>query len=175
MKKGLLFILVGLACGMLMTSCGPQKWVHKEDPTFSFNIPINTAADKKRADSEVVRLGGTENAYRLPTYAASVFDKPAGLTLENSGQFAIDDFQKVYPDASRFTILEQKNVKLSDGSDAKAVKFKWRWTDMVTTLKTASVVAIKGDKVIHLSGTTIFAGGTPMDELMANVMTLQLQ
>jgi len=175
MKKGLLFIFIILGCMLFLTSCGPMKYVHKEDPTFSFDIPNDTAPDKKRADSEVVRLGGTTNAYKLPTYAASVFDKPSGLTLAGCGQFAIDDFQKAYPAASRFSILEQKTVKLNDGSDAQAIQFKWKWTDMVTLLKTASVVAIKGDKVIHFSATTIFAGGTPMEQLMKDVMTLQLQ
>ncbi len=175
MEKRLLFILLGIVSIALITSCAPQKYVHKEDPTFSFDIPNNTASDTKRFDSEVVRLGGTTNPYKLPAYVVSVFDKPDGFTLSDAGQFAADDFQKSYPAASRFSVLEQKTVKLNDGSDAQAIKLKWKWTDMTTVLKTASVVAVKGNKVIHYSATTIYAGGTSMEELMTNVMTLQLK
>jgi len=175
MKKGILLTLVVLICAVLLASCGPMRWTYSGDPTFSFQVPPESDFDKTRFPTEVVRYGGTTNAYRLPTFAASVFDKPAGFTLADAGQFAIDDFQKSYPSASRFKILEQKAVTLDDGSPAEAIKMKWKWTDQVTILKTASVVAIKGDKVIHFNGTTIYAGGTSMDDLMKTALTLQLK
>lgn len=175
MKKKSLIILVALACITLLASCGPMRWAHNADPTFSFTVPPSSDFDTKRTPNEVVRYGGTTNPYRLPTYYAAVFDKPAGFTLADGGKFVVNDYQKSYPDASRFKILEQKTVTLDDGSPAQAVKLKWKWTDRTTVLKSASVVAIKGDKVIHFSGTTIYAGGTSMEELMQTVLSLQLK
>lgn len=175
MNKRLIVVLVILTCCAFIASCGPMKWTHTGDPTFSFSIPNNSAPDKRRFDTEVVRYGSTLNSYRLPTYAASVFPKPEGFTLSDAGEFVINDFQTSYPDASRFKILEQKSVTLDDGSEATAIELKWKWVDRTNVLKTASVVAVKDDKVIHFSGTTIYAGGTSMEELMKNVMTLQLQ
>jgi len=152
-----------------------MRWTYSGDPKFSFEVPPSSDFDTKRTPNEVVRYGGTTNAYRLPTYYASVFDKPAGFKLSEGGQFAVDDYQKNYPSASRFSIIEQKAVTLGDGSPAQAIKLKWKWTDQVTVLKSASVVAVQGDKVVHFSGTTIYAGGTSMEELMKTVMSLQLK
>lgn len=175
MKKRILLTLVVLTCIALLASCGPMRWTYSGDPKFSFEVPPSSDFDTKRTPTEVVRYGGTTNAYRLPTYYAAVFDKPAGFTLADGGQFAVDDYQKSYPAASRFKILEQKTITLGDGSPAQVVQLKWKWTDQVTVLKSASIVALKGDKVVHFSGTTIFAGGTSMEDLMKTVTSLQLQ
>ena len=175
MNKKILFTVVAITCVALLASCGPMRWVNSGDPKFSFIVPPNSDFDTKRTPTEVVRYGGTGNAYRLPTFYAAVFDKPAGFTLADGGQFAIDDYQKAYPDASRFKIIKQETVTLDDGSPAQAIQLKWKWTDRVTILKTASVVAVKGNKVIHFSGTTIYAGGTSMEDLMKTALSLQLK
>lgn len=173
MKKGLFFLLVALACGVFITSCAP-KYVHTEDPTFMFNYPKAYEPDQLRFKEEVARFSA-KTQYKIPTYVAQVLDKPKGLSLKDTGKFVVKNTQKQYPGTSRFEILEEKPVKLSDGSDAQAIKFKWKWMDRVSTLKTAGVIAFKGDKVIYLSGTDLFTSDVSLDDLLNQCMTLSLK
>ncbi len=173
MKKGLLFVFIILGCMTLVMSCGPQKYIHK-DPAFSFDIVSSYTNEKKDHAAEVARYAAPTQ-YKIPVYAAAVLDKPEGLALADSSEVVIDVLQKAYPAASRFTVLKQNTVKLSDGTDAQAMELKWKWQDGVNTLKSVFVVAFSGNKLIYLSGTDLFASATSMDELMKQCMTLTLK
>jgi len=171
MKKGLMFCLVLLAGIALITSCAPSKYVHN-DPAFSYEYPAGYKPDKLQGKSEVARFGNPDNQYRLPTYVASVTQKPKGLKLEDAPNAVVQTMKTAYPNASRFKILEKKKVKLSDGSDAMTMKLKWKFS-AAAFLQTSSVMAFKGDKMITISGTTVF-GYTSLDEMMKHCLTLNL-
>lgn len=172
MKKGFLLIGICLASFALIISCAPSKYVHN-DPAFSYEYPSGYKADKSQGKNEVARFSNPENAYKLPTYVASVADKPKAAKLEDLPQTVIKSMQSDYPQSSRYKILEQKKVTLSDGSEAMTMKLKWRF-NAAAYLQTATVIALKGDKMITISGTTVF-GYTPLEEMMKHCMTLRLQ
>lgn len=171
MKKGLLIFLIALTGFAFVTSCAAPKYVH-QDPAFSYQYPSGYKADATRGKNEVSRFSNFDNQYKLPTYTAFVMDKPSGVKLEDLPEITINNMKKDYPQASRFRILEKEKVKLSDGSDAMAMKFKWKFS-AAAFLQTSTVMAIKGDKVITISGSTIF-GYTPLEEMMKHCMTLSL-
>ncbi|MCJ7772043.1 MAG: hypothetical protein MUP22_02800 [Desulfobacterales bacterium] len=171
MKKVFLFISICLVSLTLITSCAPSKYVHN-DPVFSYEYPSGYKADKVQGKNEVARFSNPDNAYKLPTYVASVAEKPKGAKLEDLPDAVIKSMQKDYPQASRFKILESERVKLSDGSEAMTMKLKWKFS-AAAYLQTASVMALKGDKMITISGTTVF-GYTPLEEMMKHCLTLSL-
>jgi len=173
MKRSLLFItIVALGSVLLLTSCGPMKYKNS-DPAFSFDLVPGYNSMKKDHDAEVARYAAPTQ-YNIPVYAAAVMPKPS-TPLSGSYQVIIDTLKRVYPGSDRFQVVQKKAVKLADGSDAYAFRFKWKWVDRVNTLKSVFVVAYKGDKLIYLSGTDLFAGSASYDVLEKNCMTLQLQ
>jgi hypothetical protein len=172
MKKTLLFIMAGLACGAFLASCAAPKYVHK-DPAFSYEYPWGYKEDKLMGKDEVARFAN-QNQYKIPVYTAEVKDREKGLKLADVPKMYLEELPKTYPGSARFKIFEQKLVKLSDGSDAVAVKLKWRYIDKVTYLQSAGVMTYQGDKMIAILGTTIFGGPTTLDKLLEQCMTLTL-
>jgi len=173
MKKGLMLVFVIVGYFILLMSCAPQKYLHK-DPAFSFELVPGYTQEKPVGDKEVARFAAP-NTYKIPVYAAAVLDKPGGLKLSESPEVIVPLLEKTNPGASRFQVISQKAVKLGDGSDAQVIHLKWKWVDTVTLLKSVFVVAFKENKLIYLSGTTIFAGGLSYEELEKVCMTLQLK
>ena len=171
MKKCLMFVFVFFGCLIILTSCAPQKYVHN-DPTFSFDLVPGYTREKPVGDKEVVRFAAP-NQYKIPVYAAAVLDKPDGLKLSESSEVITTLLEKTNPGSSRFQVISQKAAKLGDGSDAQVIHLKWKWVDTVTLLKSVFVVTYKENKLIYLSGTTIFAGGASYDDLEKVCMTLQ--
>ncbi|MCJ7774369.1 MAG: hypothetical protein MUP22_14700 [Desulfobacterales bacterium] len=172
MKKALLFIMIGLVCGVFLTSCGSPKYVHK-DPVFSYEYPMGYKQEPLAGGAEVARFAN-QNQYKIPVYTASVVDKVAGVKLSDVTEGVIATMEKDNPGSSRYKVIAQNLVKLSDGSDALAWTLKWRWIDGVTYLQTALVCAYQGDKLITIAGTTMFGGDTPLDKLLEQCMTLTL-
>jgi hypothetical protein len=172
MKKALLLILMVLTPGAFLTSCGAPKFVHK-NPAFSYEYPWGYKAEPLKGKYEVARYAN-QNQYKIPVYTAEVKNREEGIQLTDVPESYLNELKKTYPGASRFKIIEIKSVKLSDGSDAVAVKLKWRWTDRVTYLQSAGVMAYQGDKLIAILGTTLFGGPTTMDKLLEQCMTLKL-
>lgn len=173
MKKGFLFVFILLGCILLVSSCGPMRYTHS-DPAFSFEVVPGYLNSKTDHSAEVVRFAA-QTPYKIPVYAAAVMDKPAGVGLPGTSQVIVDLLEKVYPGSSRFQIVSEKTVTLSDGSLAQSIRLKWKWIDRVSTLKSVFVVAFKGDKLIYLSGTDLYASKASYDVLEKNCMTLQLQ
>jgi len=171
MKKALLVIMVSLVCGVFLASCGAPKFVNKS-PAFSFEYPSGYKAEPLQGKTEVARIAN-QNQYKIPVYTATVSDKAAGAKLEDMAQGWVDTVQQNTPKADRFKVLEQNLVKLSDGTDAVAFKIKWRWIDRVTYLQSSAVSAFQGDKVINITGTTVFGGDTSMDKMLEQCMTLK--
>ncbi|MCJ7772222.1 MAG: hypothetical protein MUP22_03695 [Desulfobacterales bacterium] len=172
MKKYILFFCICITCFAFIISCGPLKYFHK-DPAFSYEYPTGYKADPLQAKTEVARFSNT-NPYKVPAYVASVSDKQKGVKLEDLPNTAVKNIQSNFPGASNFEILDKKLDKLSDGTDVMTVRLKWRWSDNMTNLETAMVMAFKGDKWITINGTTI-VGITTLDEMMKYCMTLNLQ
>ena len=172
MKKALLVVMVGLVCGAFLTSCVAPKYSHK-DPVFSYEYPSGYKAEPLAGGAEVARFAN-QNQYKIPVYTASVADKVAGVKLSDVIEGVIATMEKANPGSSRYKVIAQNLVKLSDGSDALAWTLKWRWIDGVTYLQTALVNAYQGDKLITIAGTTIFGGPTSLDTLLQQCMTLKL-
>jgi hypothetical protein len=172
MKKTLLLILTGLTFGAFLTSCGAPKFIYK-DPAFSYEYPWGYKAEPLKGKNEVARYAN-QNQYKIPVYTAEVKNREKSIKLADVPEAYLTELKKTYPGASRFKIIEIKPVKLSDGSDAVAVKLKWRWTDRVTYLQSAGVMAYQGDKLIAILGTTLFGGSTTLNKLLEQCMTLRL-
>lgn len=173
MKKDFLFVFILLGCLLLLSSCGSVRYTHN-NPSFSFEIVPGYLKDKPAHSAEVARYAA-QTPYKIPVYAAAVMDRPAGAGLPGTAQIIIDLLERVFPGSSRFQVISEKIVTLSDGSLAQSIRLKWKWTDRVNTLKSVFVIAFKDDKLIYLGGTDLYASKTSYDELEKNCMTLQLQ
>lgn len=173
MKKSVMLIVVSLMCSALIMSCGPSMYVHK-NPAFSYEFPAGYKPTKLEGKKEVSRFGNPANKYNLPVYVASVYDKPKGLKLEAAPDELINGIKKTYPKALRFKMIEKKRVKLSDGSNAMTMTFKWKHDPSAPVyLQTSAVMSFKEDKMITITGSTLF-GYTPLDVMMKHCLTLNL-
>lgn len=173
MKKSSIVIVVSLICFALIMSCGPSIYVHK-DPAFSYEFPAGYKPTKMEGKNEVSRFGNPANQYHLPVYVASVYDKPKVLNVEAAPDELIKGIKKTYPKALRFKIIEKKQVKLNDGSKAMTMKLKWKHDPSAPMyLQTSAVMSFKGDKMITITGSTLF-GYTPLEEMMKHCLTLNL-
>lgn len=172
MKKTVLFIMVVLVCGTLFASCAAPKYVHK-DPAFSYEYPMGYGPEKLLGKNEVAHFAD-QNQYKVPRYQADVTNREKGVALADAAvAYYVKEIPNTYPGADRVSMLKKKSVKLSDGSDAVALHFKWRYTDKVTYIQSAAVAAYKDDKMIAILGSTVF-GYTPLEDLEKQCMTLTL-
>ena len=173
MKNKFLCIGIVLVCIVFFTSCGSPKYVHK-DPVFSYEYPLGYKAEPLQGTSEVARFAN-QSQYKIPVYVATVADREKGVKLGDVPKSYVAAMKKDLQGSARYKILEQKVVKLSDGSDAVAWKLKWRWVDGISMLQSAAVNAYQGGKLITVMGTTAYGGDVSMDKLLEQCMTLQLQ
>jgi len=114
----------------------------------------------------------------VPFFMAYVKDKPKDAKLEDLPELLVARLKETQVSIS---ILKQIKIKLSDGTDAMSTTFKWRLEDRpMPDLHTASVMAIKGDIIISVSGTSSTLNGynkdryMSLDEMMKYCMTLKL-
>jgi hypothetical protein len=82
--------------------------------------------------------------------------------------------EETIPGTSNFNIINEKSVKLSDGSEAILFSFSWVWVDGETVMETVMISAYKGNKQITISGTTIEGLDISLKKISKYCMTLSL-
>lgn len=169
-----LVLMSGLA---LLSSCStlpkpkPGLYVNK-DFSFSVGYPEKWQYQKFLGSAEVLRVANPSQ-WKLPVLVVTIVDKPKGAQLKDAAKAWIDAAKKAFPGSKRFKVLSQEMIKLGDGTPAAAFTLKWTWTDGVTKLQTASVIAYVKDKSVSASATTVLGGDTTPDKLLAMCRTLR--
>jgi len=113
------------------------------------------------------------NEWKVPVLVVTIVDKPKGAQLKDAAKGWIDATKKAFPGSKRFKVLSQEMIMLADGTPAAAFTLKWNWTDGVTKLQSASVIAYVKDKSVSASATTVLGGDTTPDKLLAMCRTLR--
>lgn len=174
MKKLLMATIIGLVCLMCLSAGGrgeSPRYEHK-DPAFTFEYPSGYKAEPFQAATEVARLAA-DNVYKVPVLVAHVTGKEKNFNPADIPQNFAARMKKTTPGVSGFELLEQKDVKLTNGNNAWLVRMKWKWIDGITSIDTVLITALKEDKVITLTGTA-FTDQNLMDEILKWCMTLNL-
>jgi len=176
-SRRLLVALVLMSGLALVSSCStlpkpkPGLYVNK-DFCFSVDYPEKWQDQKFLAPVEVLRVANPTE-YKLPVLVVTIVDKPKGAQLKDAAKGWIEGVKKSFPGSKRFKVLSQEMIKLADGTPAAAFTLKWNWSDGVTKLQTASVVAFVKDKSVSASATTVLGGDTRPDKLLEMCRTLR--
>jgi hypothetical protein len=163
-------VLLVLASFVLLQACAsapklpdakPGLYVN-EEYRFSVAYPENWQAEPLQGD-EVMRAANP-NEWKIPVITAAVNDKEGD---ELDIQQYLDAVKELNPGSKRFKALSQKDLKLNDGTAAKAFTYKWNWADGVTKLQSGALLTIKGDKTFSCTATaTTFLGGDTTPEML---------
>jgi len=124
MKKGLMLVLIALACCALLTSCAglkvaPAKFVHN-DPAFSIEYPGEWTKGS-RPESLLYAYTG---AYKLPGIAVN--KNAASLGTTDDAAKGLCESLKKDSEAQSCKILYAKRITLSDGTPANEVSVEWK-------------------------------------------------
>jgi len=177
MSRGLWVVLIVLLCVALLAACAtlpkakPGFYVNK-DLRFSVNYPEKWQNQKFLAKDEILRVA-TPNEWKIPVLVVVIIDKSKGAQLKDAPKGWIAGAKRDFPGTKRFKVLSQETIKLEDGTPAAAFTLKWTWTDGMTKLQSASVVAYKKNKVVTATTTTVLGGETTPDKLLAICKTLR--
>jgi len=175
MKRTVLACSTSLLFLSSIISCANLTYVH-DDPFFSFEYPGGFYSKVPWGKNNVARL--VWKTAQVPVFMAYVRDKPENAKLEDLTGLFIQGMEETEVSLS---LIEEKKVKLSDGTDAIAAQFKWKLKNIkMPFLYSACVMTIKENKVISVTGTSSKLGGyqadryMSMDEMMKYCMTLKL-
>ena len=113
-----------------------------------------------------------QHAQQVPSLVIRVEEIPAGIALDQIGEWFLADFKAANPQSDRFKIVESKMAKLKTGVDANQTLMKWRYQGAVPVY-TAVVSAYKNNKAI-LVLTTSVPGQPATDVLMQMAMALKV-
>ncbi len=172
-SQRLWIILLVLAAFVLLQACAsapklpdpkPGLYVN-EEYRFSVSYPENWTTEPLQP-GEIFRAANPSQ-YKLPVITAGVGDLQEGASLDPKG--FTDAVKQSIPGTKRFKIFEQEDVKLNDGTPAKAFTYTWTWTDGFTKLLTAALITIKEDKYFNSTATTIVGGDTKPEQLLEMV------
>jgi hypothetical protein len=144
-----------------------------EDIGFSFEYPADYKAEPAQSPIEVARFVN-QNEFNIPVYTAGVRERSEDMELEDIPERIIKSMEETIPYTSNYNIIENKNVNLSDGSDAVIFQFEWVWVDGITVMESVIIGAFKGDKQITVSGTTVQGLGYSLEQIYEYCMTLSL-
>ncbi len=177
-SQKLWIILLGLISFVLVQACAtapklpepkPGLYVN-EEYRFSVEYPEDWQADALQGVGEVMRVHNP-NQWKLPVLTATVADLDDDATLSSEG--FIESAKANNPGAKRFKVLSEEMITLNDGTPALAMTWKWTWSDGVTKLQTATVLANKEKNAISTHATTVLGGDTTPDMLLAMAKTLK--
>ncbi|UCB46403.1 MAG: hypothetical protein JSV25_02970, partial [Spirochaetota bacterium] len=142
------------------------------DIGFSFEYPADYQEEPTQTPIEIARFA-KPNEFKLPVFTATVRDS-LGTKLTDLPERITRSMEETIPNTSNFNIINEKSVKLSDGSEAIIFSFTWVWADGETVMETVMISAYKGDKQITISGTTIEGLDIPLKKISKYCMTLSL-
>ena len=170
-RLGVIFLV--LAAFALSQACAGTPKIPKPKPglyvneeyRFSVSYPKHWVAEPVQP-GEVVPIANPTR-YKLPVMTAAVADLREGVTLDPV-RFT-EAFEQAIPGAKQFKIHQQEDVKLNDGTPAKAMVYTWTWTDGSTEMLTAALITIKEDKYFNTTATTVVGGDTTPEQLLEMV------
>lgn len=175
MKKALLLMMISLLCVAFLTASGlaeSRKYIHPA-PVFSFEYPTNYQAGTLQSATEVARFF-SPNLYKLPMIVAHVSEQKEDFKPTDPVQEFVERMKTTIPGTADFKIIEEKEVKLNDGSTGYLFKINWKWVDGITAMETILLSGVKADQVITLTGTA-FSNQKHSAEVLAICMTLNLK
>jgi hypothetical protein len=170
-RLGIIFLV--LTALTLLQACAGTPKLPKPKPglyvneeyRFSVSYPEHWAAEPVQP-GEVLRIANPTR-YKLPVMTAAAADLREGATLDPVG--FTEAFKQAIPGTKQFRIHRQQDVKLNDGTPAKAMVFTWTWTDGSTEMLTAALITIKEDKFFNTTATTVVGGDTTAEQLLEMV------
>ena len=148
------------------------KMGHYENKEVGFSIayPADVFSVENKVEGNIVLF--RENSKQVPSILVRVDDIPAGVALDQIGEWFVADYKAASPNSDRFKIVESKMVKLKTGVDAHQTLMKWRYEKAVPVY-TAVVSAYKNGKAIHVLTTSV-PGQPATDVLMQMAMALKV-
>ena len=177
-SKRFRIILLVLASFVLLQACAsapklpepkPGLYVN-EEYRFSVEYPEDWPADALQGVGEVMRVHHPNN-WKLPVLTATIGDRDDDATLNSEG--FIESAKENNPGAKRFKVLSEEMIELNDGTPALAMTWKWTWSDGITKLQTATVLAFREKNAISTHATTVLGGETTPEMLLALAKTLK--
>jgi hypothetical protein len=176
MKKTILVAIVFCVVSVLAVFGGGNSesaiYVNEEFG-FSFEYPADYKVEPVLLPQEVTRIAN-QNEYKIPVLTASVRDRSEDVKLTDLPERVVKFMEAGIQGSSQFNMLEQKIVKLSDGSDAIIFQFTWVLSDGNTVMETVTIIAFKGNKQITITGNTINGLGYSLEDLSRYCMTMRL-
>lgn len=150
---------------------------HYEDKNIGYSVNyladiFNVENELEERDLEKGIVLFREYTQKVPSIVIRAQDKPAGVPLEEVGEWFKEDLEAFHADSDRFKVVESNMVKLQTGVDANATLMKWRYQGAVPVY-TAVVIAYKNDKAIFVYTTSV-PGQPPADDLMKMAMALKV-
>ncbi len=129
------------------------KFIRKNAPAFSIKIPAGMRSEE------------TENLYhgqhdKKGSLDLSIGDFQAGESFANWVEKEGQDWKAYAEDilnSPKVDIVHAKKIDMYGKYEAFELKIKWLWSDRKTKLTTHNHYILKGDKVIKLSTTQLFA------------------
>ena len=168
-------VIICLACTALAFGGGKtesSEYVN-EDLGFAFEYPSDYVEEPVLFPNEITRLA-KPNEYKVPVLTASVSPRSGDAELADLPGIVMKFMEAGIQGSSNFNVLEEKSVKLSDGSAAVIVQFTWLLPDGNTIMETVSIFAFNGDSQFTVTGNTIQGLGYSLDELSEYCMTMRV-
>lgn len=128
-----------------------RSYVSKEYG-FSFQYPSEFRKSSLKSSTEVARYSA-RNIYKVPVLVVNVTDRQSGYSQNDLQRALINRLSEASPGVSGFKVSDEKEIKLSDGSDAFMFRISWLWVDGKTGMETVSVSSENKGKIITLSAT----------------------